>query len=78
MIILKYLNCAVNDPFVRSESKYAKNEINPRQTALEAIVEYFLHHPQTKKLLLERSQNDPDKAVKEFAQQALEELSRQV
>jgi hypothetical protein len=41
-------------------------------------MEYFSHHPQTKKLLLERSHNDPDEAVKEFAQQALEELSRQV
>jgi hypothetical protein len=41
-------------------------------------MEYFSHHHQTKKLLLERSHNDPDKAVKEFAQQALEELSRQV
>jgi predicted NACHT family NTPase len=68
-------NCMVNDPFVSSNDEYAKYELNPRKAALEAIVEYFSHLPQTKELLLERSQHDPDKAVREFAQQALEDLS---
>jgi predicted NACHT family NTPase len=66
--------CAVNDPFVRSKEENSEYETNPREAALEAIVEYFLHHPQTKALLLERSQHDPDEAVRKFAKQALEDL----
>lgn len=70
-------NCAVNDPFVRSkdENKY---EINPRQTALEAIMKYFPHHSQTKNLLSDRGQNDPDERVREFAQEALNQLSQEM
>ena len=70
------MKCAVNDPFVRSESLIGKYETNPRQTALEAIVEHFPHHPKTKDLLIDRMNNDPDKQVREFAQQALEKLSK--
>ncbi|ELS01296.1 hypothetical protein Xen7305DRAFT_00009990, partial [Xenococcus sp. PCC 7305] len=64
-------NCAVKDVFVREHDW----ETNPRQTALEGIIQYFPNHPQTKALLVERSENDPDEQVREFAQQALEELS---
>lgn len=67
--------CAVNDPFVRSETEFARFETNPRETALKGIIKYFPNHPQTKALLLDRSQNDPDEQVREFAQQALEKLS---
>lgn len=42
---------------------------------LEGIVKYFSNHPQTKDLLIERLNNDPDEQVREFAQQALEKLS---
>ena len=68
------VNCAVNDPFIRDErSKYTTN---PRQTALKAIVEYFPDHPTTKDLLIDRANNDRDEKVREFAQQALEDLSK--
>ncbi len=69
------VNCAVNDPFVRSENKY---EIfyNPRHTALEKIIEYFPDRPETKDLLIDRSQNDPDEQVRKYAQQALDKLSQ--
>ena len=69
------VSSTVNDPFVRSETKFARFESNPRQTALEGIIEYFPHHPKTKALLVDRSENDPDKQVKKFAQKALEKLS---
>lgn len=63
----------MNDPFIRDEgSKYTTN---PRQTALEAIVEYFPNHPKTKDLLIDRANNDRDKQVREFAQRASLKLS---
>ncbi|NJL52267.1 MAG: HEAT repeat domain-containing protein [Hydrococcus sp. SU_1_0] len=68
-------NCVVKEPFVRSKNKLlAQVETDPRQTALIGIVEYFPDHPQTKDLLSDRSQNDPDEQVRKFAQQALESL----
>ncbi len=71
-------NCAVNDPYVPSEPEFAFFETNPRKTALGGIIEYFPNHPQTKALLLDRSQNDPDEQVRKFAQQALETLSQRI
>jgi predicted NACHT family NTPase len=68
-------DCVVNDPFVRSNVEDSELETNPRGAALEAIVKYFPDHPQTKELLLARSLHDPDKAVRDFAKQALEDLS---
>ena len=66
-------NCAVKDPFVRSEGEDFEDETNPRQTALKAIVEYFPDRPRTKDLLIDIN-NDPDEQVRDFAQQALNEL----
>ncbi len=68
------VNCAVNDPFVRGEGEFAKYKTNPRQTALQEIVKHFPNHPQTKDLLIDRINNDPDEQVREFAQQALDDL----
>ena len=68
-------NCAFNDPYVPSDLEFAVFETNPRKTALKRIIQYLRHHPQTKDLLIERSQNDPDEKVREFAQQALEKLA---
>ena len=65
------MKCAVNDPFIREREW----QTNPRQTALERIVEYFPNHSQTKDLLLDRLTNDPDEQVRKFAQQALKKLS---
>jgi hypothetical protein len=60
---------AVSDPFVREEDW----QPNPRQTALEAIIEHYPDHPQTLPLLHDRAENDPDKQVREFAKEKLQE-----
>lgn len=63
-------NCALNDPFKR---QYPLS-INPRQTALEIIIEQYPDHPQTLPLLRDRAENDPDEEVREFAKNKLAEL----
>ncbi|MBD1901711.1 HEAT repeat domain-containing protein [Trichocoleus sp. DQ-A3] len=60
-------NCALNAPFEREDYL----EYNPRQTALEGILEQYPNHPQTLPLLLDRAVNDPDYEVREFAVQEL-------
>ncbi|MBD2604717.1 NACHT domain-containing NTPase [Scytonema hofmannii FACHB-248] len=65
-----FYNYAVNDAFKRKED----DEINPRQVALEIIIEQYLHHPQTLPLLRDKAQNDADEKVREFAQKKLKEL----
>ena len=65
---------AVQDPFIREDDW----QTNPRQTALEAILEYYPNHPKTKDLLEERSQNDPDEQVRKYATKALEKLKKQI
>jgi predicted NACHT family NTPase len=60
---------AINDPFKRKEDW----ENNPRQTALEAIIEQYPNHPQTLPLLRDRAENDPDEKVREFAREKLEQ-----
>ncbi|AVH61959.1 HEAT repeat domain-containing protein [Nostoc sp. 'Peltigera membranacea cyanobiont' N6] len=65
-----YHNCAVNDSFERKE----KNETNPRRIALEIIIKQFPQHPQTLPLLRDRTENDPDEQVREFAQKKLKQL----
>ncbi|WP_229642040.1 hypothetical protein [Waterburya agarophytonicola] len=60
---------------MRNESEYAGYGTNPRETALEGIVQYFLNHPQTKELLSDRANNDLDEQVRKFAQKALDNLS---
>jgi len=61
-------NCAINDPFEREEDW----QTNPRQTALEAILEHHQDNPQTLKLLLDRAENDSDEQLRELAQQELQ------
>lgn len=62
--------CATNDPFTPQGNR----EMNPRQTALEIIVEQYPHHPQTQELLQARSIRDPDERVREFASRQLRKL----
>jgi hypothetical protein len=52
---------AVSDPF-----EFDDEHINPRQTALEAIIEHYPNHPQTLPLLYTRVRHDPDFTVQEF------------
>ena len=58
---------ALNDPFERKEDW----ENNPRQTALEAIIEQYPNHPQILPLLRDRAKNDPEENVRVFAVQEL-------
>ena len=58
---------AANDPFVREYDWQG----NPRQTALEAIIEQYPDYPQTLPLLRGRARNDSDYEVREFAVQEL-------
>ncbi|WP_225894471.1 HEAT repeat domain-containing protein, partial [Atlanticothrix silvestris] len=62
-----FYNCAVNDPFQR---EYNFQE-NPRQVAIEAIIEQYPHHSQTLSLLRDKAENDPDEQVREFAKKKL-------
>ncbi|MBD2520979.1 HEAT repeat domain-containing protein [Nostoc sp. FACHB-133] len=68
-----YYQCAVNDPF--KDSHDPPYNSNPRRIALEIIIKQFPQHPQTLPLLRDRTQNDPDEQVREFAQKKLAQLS---
>jgi predicted NACHT family NTPase len=57
---------AVTDPF--KDQQYG---LNPRLTALEAIIEQLPQHPQTLPLLRDRAENDPDEAVRDYAEKQL-------
>jgi HEAT repeat protein/energy-coupling factor transporter ATP-binding protein EcfA2 len=63
---------ALNDPFERKEDW----ENNPRQIALEAIIEQYRNHLQTLPLLQDRAENDPDEKVREFAREKLADLEK--
>jgi predicted NACHT family NTPase len=62
---------AIHDTFKR----YYDWQINPRQTALEAILQHYSDRPQTLELLKTVSNNDPDEKLKEFAKEELARLS---
>ncbi len=66
-----FCNVAVNDSFERSEDEYGKYETNPRQTALEAILKHYPNHFQVLPLLRDRSQNDPDRHLREWVKKKL-------
>ncbi|MEH2399682.1 HEAT repeat domain-containing protein [Nostoc sp.] len=65
-----YHNCAVDDSFERKQ----EHETNPRRIALEIIIKQFPQYPQTLTLLRDRTVNDPDEQVREFAQKKLKQL----
>ncbi|MBN3897675.1 MAG: HEAT repeat domain-containing protein [Nostoc sp. NOS(2021)] len=67
-----YHNCAIDDSFERKE----EHETNPRRIALEIIIKQFPQHPQTLTLLRDRTENDPDEQVREFAQKKLAQLEK--
>ncbi|MBP5974335.1 HEAT repeat domain-containing protein [Brasilonema sp. CT11] len=67
---LRYI--AINDQF----NRLLILEDNPRQIALEAIIQEYPHHPQTLPLLRDRAENDPDEQVREYAQKKLAELEK--
>ncbi|BCL38730.1 HEAT repeat domain-containing protein [Nostoc sp. MS1] len=65
-----FYHCAMNDPFTREYNF----QHNPRQLALETIIEQYPHHPQTVQLLRDRAYNDPDEQVRAFACKELAQL----
>ena len=70
-----FSDIAANDPFKPTvyEDELAEYlEDNPRQTALEAILENYPNHPKTLPLLRDRAENDPDENLREFAQNILQ------
>ena len=62
---------ALNDPFERT-NEYQEN---PRQIALNVLVQQYPDHPKTLDLLQDRAQNDSDPQFKEWAAQQLAKLS---
>ncbi|MCL1463287.1 NACHT domain-containing protein [Argonema galeatum] len=66
-----FYNCAINDPFEREEDW----QTNPRQTALEAILEHHGDNPRTLELLRDRSEHEPDEKLREFAKKKLQKRS---
>ncbi|MBN4002853.1 HEAT repeat domain-containing protein [Nostoc sp. LPT] len=66
-----YYHCAVDNAFKGSHNPLLKP--NPRYIALEIIIKQFPQHPQTLPLLRDRTVNDPDEQVREFAQKKLKQ-----
>ncbi|MBD1888652.1 HEAT repeat domain-containing protein [Coleofasciculus sp. FACHB-SPT9] len=65
-------NCALKDSFKREYDF----QTNPRTIALETIIKNYPDHPQTLPLLRDRSLNDPDQKVREFATEKLKNWSK--
>lgn len=64
--------CAFADRFVRQ----TEAEVNPRQVALEAMLEQYTNYPQTWAFIEDRAENDPDPVVRDFAQVELDRKQR--
>jgi len=60
-----FYRIALNDPFQPKKNW----EDNPRQIALEAIIENYRDHPQTSPILKDRAANDPDEQLREWAKE---------
>jgi len=68
-----YYNCAVHDPCQPNNIIFLFEPPNPRRIALEIIIKQFPHYPQTLRLLRDRTENDPDEQVREYAQKKLKQ-----
>ncbi|WP_424098218.1 NACHT domain-containing protein [Moorena producens] len=65
----------LNDPFEHQKDYLSfLLENNPRQVALKAILKYYPNHSQTRSLLQNREEHDPDPELREFAQGQLAKL----
>ncbi|MEO1521223.1 MAG: hypothetical protein AAFU78_10655 [Cyanobacteria bacterium J06633_2] len=58
---------AIHDSFKRQLSW----EDNPRQVALSAPLNHYPDHPQVLTLLRDRAENDPDEALRQWAQRQI-------
>ncbi|NEO49710.1 MAG: NTPase, partial [Moorea sp. SIO4A3] len=63
----------LNDPFERDQDQDYDN-VNPRKIALNAILNYYPNHSQTRSLLLDRAEHDSDPKLRKFAQGQLAKL----
>ena len=61
----------LHKPFDRKEDW----DDNPRQVALNAILEYYPNHSETRSLLQDRAEHDSDPQLRKFAQEELARLS---
>lgn len=65
-----WCHLTLNDPFEREKNW----QENPRQIALNVLVQQYPTHPKTLELLQNRAQNDSDPKFKEWATQQLVKL----
>ena len=65
-----FCSCVIHDTFERER----EHQLNPRQTALEALLTHYPTHPKTIELLRDRAANDPDEQLREWAQEELVKL----
>ncbi|NET58966.1 MAG: NACHT domain-containing protein [Symploca sp. SIO2E6] len=73
--MLEFLrDCVLNDPFKRRRYDW---EDNPRQSALELIIQQYPHDSPILDLLRDRAEKDSDEQVRKFAKDQLEKLERQ-
>ncbi|MCU0545314.1 MAG: HEAT repeat domain-containing protein [Oscillatoriaceae cyanobacterium Prado104] len=63
---------AINHPFDREYNF----QTNPRQTALETMIQLYPDRPQTLEIVRDRAQNDRDPILRKFAQKELAKLER--
>jgi predicted NACHT family NTPase len=68
-----FCDIAVNDSFRHSDNILtAMFEAKPRQTALEILHKYYPNHPQTRSLLQDKAENDPDEQLREWAKKIID------
>jgi predicted NACHT family NTPase len=73
-ILELFRDVAVNDSFQLSQYEFDVLERNPRYTALDIILKHYPNHPQTLPLLCDRTQNDPDEKLREWAKNKLQQF----
>lgn len=63
--------CAFGDPFEHQNDL----GVNPRQAALEVMAEQYSDSQQTREILQDRAEKDPDEQVREFAKEKLKQFA---
>ena len=64
----------LKDPYERDEYDELLGRKNPRQIALNVLVQQYPDHPKILELLQDRTQNDNDKQLREWAAEQLAKL----
>lgn len=63
-----------SDPYDSSKEEVKRWGTHPRQAALDALLTHYPTHPKTFELLHDRANTDPDKQMREWARQQLDQL----